>query len=181
LCARIQDFIQEVRMSGHHRLNRRDFIKATTGIVGGIIGAVVGIPAIGYLVDPALREDKAGAPVTIGNLEDIQVGQFHPFSFTITKVNGWERTASSYGGYLLRRSEDPEDILVLSSRCTHLSCTVNWNEDTQTFFCPCHDASFDAQGRVLDGPPPEPLGHFDFNVDAEGVITIVPVELKSEA
>ena len=168
-------------MSGSNQLSRRDFIKATTGVVGGIIGVVLGIPAIGYLIAPALREDKAGAPVAIGKLEDIPVGQFHQFSFTITKVNGWERTATNYGGYLLRRSESPDDILVLSSRCTHLCCTVNWNEATQKFTCPCHDASFNAEGKVLDGPPPEPLGHFEYSVDSEGVITIVPVELKSEA
>jgi len=168
-------------MSGYTRLSRRDFILATTGIVGGIITAVIGIPAIGYLIAPALREDKAGAPVPIGKLEDYPVGQFKPFSFTITKVNGWERTANNYGGYLLRRSEAPDDILVLSSRCTHLSCTVNWNEETQKFKCPCHDASFSKEGKVLDGPPPAPLGHFAYNVDAEGVITIVPVELPSEA
>jgi hypothetical protein len=34
---------------------------------------------------------------------------------------------------------------------------------------------------VLDGPPPKPLGHFSYSIDAEGVITIVPVELESEA
>ena len=168
-------------MSGSNRLSRRDFIKATTGIVGGIIGAGIGIPAIGYLIAPALREDKAGAPITIGKLEDIPVGQFHPFSFTITKVNGWERTASNYGGYILRKSEASDDILVLSSRCTHLSCTVNWHEDSRRFICPCHDASFDAEGKVVDGPPPEPLGHFDYTVDEEGFLTIVPVELESEA
>ncbi|MFZ5909331.1 MAG: ubiquinol-cytochrome c reductase iron-sulfur subunit [Chloroflexota bacterium] len=168
-------------MSGSNRLTRRDFITATTGLVGGIIGAALGIPAIGYLIAPALREDKAGAPVAIGKLEDIPVGQFHPFSFTITKVNGWERTASNYGGYILRKSEDPKDILVLSSRCTHLSCTVNWNEGAQAFICPCHDAKFDKDGKVLDGPPPEPLGHFEYSVDEAGVITILPVELKSEA
>ena len=58
-------------MSGSNRISRRDFIKATTGVVGGIIGAGIGIPAIGYLIAPALREDKAGAPVQIGKLEDI--------------------------------------------------------------------------------------------------------------
>ena len=168
-------------MSGSNRLSRRDFILATSGIIGGIIGAVLGIPAIGYLIAPALREDKTGTPVAIGKLDDFPVGQFHQFSFTITKVNGWERTASNYGGYLLRRSESPDDILVLSSRCTHLSCTVNWNEDTQKFTCPCHDASFSKEGKVLDGPPPEPLGHFDYSVDADGLITVIPVELESEA
>jgi len=168
-------------MSGSKRINRRDFIKATTGAVGGIIGAVFGIPAIGYLLAPALREDKTGVPVVIGKLENIPVGKFHPFSFTITKVNGWERTASNYGGYILRKSEDPKDILVLSSRCTHLSCTVNWKEEAQVFICPCHDAKFDKDGKVLDGPPPEPLGHFEYNVDADGVLTIIPIEKKSEA
>ena len=29
-------------------LNRRDFIKGTTVIIGGIITAVIGIPAIAY-------------------------------------------------------------------------------------------------------------------------------------
>lgn len=168
-------------MSGSNRISRRDFIKATTGLVGGIIGVVFGIPAIGYLIAPALRKDKAGAPVAIGKLEDIPVGQFHPFSFTITKVNGWERTASNYGGFILRKSESPDDILVLSSRCTHLSCTVNWDGEIRKFTCPCHDASFDEEGKVVDGPPPEPLGHFEYSVDAEGLITIVPVELESEA
>lgn len=168
-------------MSGSNRLTRRDFITATTGLVGGIIGAAFGIPAIGYLIAPALREDKAGAHVAIGKLEDIPVGQFHPFSFTITKVNGWERTANNYGGYILRKSEDPKDILILSSRCTHLSCTVNWKEEAQAFICPCHDAKFDKDGKVLGGPPPEPLGHFEYSVDEAGVITITPVELKSEA
>ena len=168
-------------MSGSNRLSRRDFIKATTGVVGGIIGVVLGIPAIGYLIAPALRVDKTGKPVQIGKLEDIPVGQFHQFSFTITRVNGWERTATNYGGYLLRRSESPDDILVLSSRCTHLSCTVNWHQDEQVFICPCHDAKFGPKGQVLGGPPPAPLGHFAYSVDDDGVISIIPVELKSEA
>lgn len=168
-------------MSGTSRINRRDFIKAITGAVGGVIGAVFGIPAVGYLIAPALREDKAGQPVTIGKLENIPLGKFHPFSFTITKVNGWERTASNYGGYILRKSEDPKDILILSSRCTHLSCTVNWKDEAQVFICPCHDAKFDKDGKVLDGPPPEPLGHFEYSVDADGTLTIIPVEKKSEA
>ncbi|MEW5828624.1 MAG: ubiquinol-cytochrome c reductase iron-sulfur subunit [Chloroflexota bacterium] len=167
-------------MSGSH-LSRRDFMKAATGVVGGFITAALGIPAVGFLVAPAMREDKAGAPIAVGKLEDIPVGKFHPFSFTVTKVNGWERTASNYGGYILRRSEAPDDILILSSRCTHLSCTVNWSEDANAFLCPCHDAKFGPDGQVLDGPPPEPLGHFEYSVDDQGLLTIVPVELKSEA
>ena len=165
-------------MSGSNRISRRDFIKITTGAIGGVITAVIGVPVIGYLIDPALRENKAGAPMAIGKLENIPVGVPYPFSFTITKVNGWEKTASSFGGYIIRKSEDPKDIVILSSRCTHLSCRVNWSEEDKAFLCPCHDAKFAADGTVLDGPPPEPLGHFEFEVAEDGTLTIIPVELK---
>ncbi len=165
-------------MSGSNRVTRRDFIKFTTGAIGGAIAAGVGIPAVEYVLAPALREDKAGKPVVIGNLADIPVGTPYPFSFTLTKVNGWERTASTFGGFVLRKSESPEDLLVLSSRCTHLSCRVNWNEEAQAFICPCHDAVFDRDGKVVSGPPPEPLYRFGYSVDAENNITIVPIEVK---
>jgi Rieske Fe-S protein len=159
-------------------VSRRDFIKLTTAVTGGIMGVAIGVPVVAYLIDPALREDKAGKPVVVGNVNDIPVGKPFPFSFTITKVNGWERTASSYGGFIIRKSDDPNDMVILSSRCTHLSCRVNWHEESNAFQCPCHDAKFDADGKVLDGPPPEPLGHFAFEVADDGAITITPVELK---
>ena len=165
-------------MSGSNHISRRDFIKSTTVVVGGVITAGLGIPVVGYLIDPALKEDKAGKPVVVGKLADIPVGKPFPFSFTITKVNGWERTASSFGGFIIRKSEDPKEMVILSSRCTHLSCRVNWNEEAKAFKCPCHDAKFDADGKVLDGPPPEPLGRFAFEVADDGTITITPVEVK---
>lgn len=166
-------------MSGSNRINRRDFIKVATGAIGGVITAALGIPIVGYLIDPALRENKAGAPMVIGKLEEIPVGTPFPFSFTITKVNGWERTASSFGGFVIRKSADPKDILILSSRCTHLSCRVNWQEEKKIFVCPCHDANFSAEGQVLGGPPPAPLGRFDYQVAADGTLTILPVEVKA--
>ena len=69
-------------MSGSNPLSRRDFIKVTTGVVGGIIGAVFGIPSIGYLIEPALREERLEPHR--GKLEDMPVGKSHPFSFTRT-------------------------------------------------------------------------------------------------
>ncbi|GAB4502029.1 MAG: hypothetical protein Fur0035_15740 [Anaerolineales bacterium] len=165
--------------SGSNHLSRRDFIKFTTGAVGGIITVGLGVPAVGYLIDPALKEDKAGKPITVGKLADIPVGKPYPFSFTVTKVNGWERTAANYGGYVLRKSEAPEDILILSSRCTHLGCTVNWHEESNAYLCPCHDAKFSMEGQVLDGPPPIPLRHFNFTIEGE-MLVVTPVEIGQE-
>ncbi len=160
-------------MSDSKHLSRRDFLKFTTGAIGGVITISVALPVAGYLLDPALRKQEGEGWVNIGKLEDIPIGTPYPFSFTRTKVNGWERTSSTYGGFVLRRSEDPQDLLILSSRCTHLSCRVNWNEEAQAYICPCHDAKFSLEGDVLDGPPPRPLDRYDeFDIDDEGNLRI---------
>ncbi len=160
-------------MSGSHELSRRDFIKVTTGIVGGLITAVVGLPSVFYLIDPALKEGAKDSWIPIGKFEDMQPGKPYAFSFTRVRVNGWERTASSFGGYAIRKSDNPDELLILNSRCTHLSCTVNWSEEANGFLCPCHDAMFDIEGGVVDGPPPRPLDVYEeHRINAEGIIEI---------
>jgi Rieske Fe-S protein len=154
--------------------SRRDFIKAATAVVGGVIGLVLGIPVVGYLIDPALRSGAKEGWMPIGKLEDIPVGIPSPFSFTSVQVNGWERTSTNHGGFVLRKSEDPQDLLILNSRCTHLACTVNWKQEADAYLCPCHDAKFSKEGEVLDGPPPRPLDKYtDFRVSEEGVLEVL--------
>ena len=165
--------MSEETRSGPDAISRRDFVKVTTGIVGGLIAAVVGLPAIAYLLDPAFKAGGKEGWGAIGKLSDMQVGVPYPFSFTRVQVNGWERTSTSHGGFAIRRSEDPQDLLVLNSRCTHLGCTVNWKGEAQAFVCPCHDAKFSKEGAVLGGPPPRPLDRYgQFRVDADGLVEI---------
>ena len=102
------------------------------------------------------------------------VGTPTPFSFTRVQVNGWERTSTSHGGYVLRKSEEPDDLLILNSRCTHLGCTVNWSDNAdRVYLCPCHDAKFGEKGQVLDGPPPRPLDRYqEYRVTEDGILEI---------
>jgi len=154
-------------------INRRDFIKGITALVGGVITTVVGLPTIAFLIDPALRENAKEAWIPVGKLAEMPIGKPTQFSFTRVQVNGWERTATSHGGFVVRRSEDPEDLLILNSRCTHLACTVNWSENDQVYLCPCHDAKFSPEGQVLDGPPPRPLDRYaEFRVTGDGILEI---------
>lgn len=155
-------------------LSRRDFMKASVYFVGGIIGATVGLPAIGFLIDPALGGEAKEAWIPIGKIADMpELGKPYPFSFTRVQVNGWERTATSHGGFVIRKSDAPDDLLVLNSRCTHLACTVNWSDADRVFLCPCHDAAFDADGAVLDGPPPRPLDRYaEFRLTEDDILEI---------
>jgi glycine/D-amino acid oxidase-like deaminating enzyme/nitrite reductase/ring-hydroxylating ferredoxin subunit len=63
----------------------------------------------------------------------------------ITKINGSE-IAAAY--------RDPAgELHLFSPRCTHLGCTVAWNDLDKTWDCPCHGGRFRATGEPLYGPP----------------------------
>jgi Rieske Fe-S protein len=155
------------------KMDRREFAKIVTAFLGTVMGAIVGIPIIGYVIDPALKSQESDDWISLGPLENYPIGVPTPFSFTQTKVNGWERSTLSYGTYVLRHSEIENDLKVLSNRCTHLSCRVTFKEETQTYDCPCHDAKFDIEGEVIYGPPPHPLDEYAHKVE-EGVLYINP-------
>ena len=154
-------------------MSRRGFFKVVTGIIGGIIGVTLGVPAIAYLLDPAFKSSAKAAWIPIGKFSDMQVGKPYQFSFTRVELNGWERTSTSHGGFVIRRSDSPIDMIIFNSRCTHLGCTVNWQDNAQAFICPCHDGKFSKDGVVLAGPPPRPLDRYtDFRLTNDGILEI---------
>ena len=51
------------------------------------------------------------------------------------------------------RSPSEADFIALSSVCPHLGCRVHWQSQESRFFCPCHNGSFDPQGKPTGGPP----------------------------
>jgi len=139
-------------------ISRRDFIKSSTYLIGGLIGTVVAAPAIAFLVSPVLGKKQVGAWVDLGPLDRYPLGQPTLFEFTRTQVNGWERTGMNYGVFVVR--VDGANARVFSNICTHLACHVNWHPEVQNYISPCHDGHFDILGRNISGPPPRPLDEF---------------------
>jgi menaquinol-cytochrome c reductase iron-sulfur subunit len=158
-------------MAKSPHLSRKDFVTATVGVLGIFMGAIIGIPAIGYLISPATKSQEGEAWIPAGPLENYEIGKPTLFSFTRTKINGWEKTVNSYGVYILRSSESETDVLALSNICTHLSCRVTWEDNLKAYPCPCHDAQFDIMGNVLSGPPPRPLDQYETKVE-EGILYV---------
>jgi nucleotide-binding universal stress UspA family protein/nitrite reductase/ring-hydroxylating ferredoxin subunit len=62
------------------------------------------------------------------------------------------------GGRRLAAYRDEDGAYhVVSPRCTHMGCTVGWNDADHTWDCPCHGSRYDVDGNVLQGPAKDPL------------------------
>ncbi|MCP2323213.1 glycine/D-amino acid oxidase-like deaminating enzyme/nitrite reductase/ring-hydroxylating ferredoxin subunit [Hamadaea flava] len=53
--------------------------------------------------------------------------------------------------------DDDGAMHAVSATCTHLGCTVGFNDVERTWDCPCHGSRFDVDGAVLHGPANQPL------------------------
>ena len=65
---------------------------------------------------------------------------------------------------------NPEGLMAFSWVCTHLGCTVPWNEAEGQFHCPCHESQFNRQGVRVDGPAPRPLDLMPIRIEGDKVI-----------
>ncbi len=66
---------------------------------------------------------------------------------------------------------DAAGLYAISAVCTHLGCIVARDEDGK-FDCPCHGSRFDGQGKVIKGPAPKALAHFELSVSPDGQLVV---------
>jgi cytochrome b6-f complex iron-sulfur subunit len=69
---------------------------------------------------------------------------------------------------LVRLSET--EWKALSAVCTHLNCTVQYQEKTHQIWCACHNGFYDLNGKVVSGPPPKPLDEYAVRVRGDEVV-----------
>jgi len=62
------------------------------------------------------------------------------------------------------------EVTVRSLICTHQGCEVHWRPEENDYLCPCHHGRFDASGRPVFGPPPQPLRTLPVRVEDGTVI-----------
>jgi len=78
--------------------------------------------------------------------------------------------------FVQRRTET--EFMAHSMICTHGSCTVEWQERSSIFLCPCHNGAFNSDGTVLRKPPERPLVALKTTYDvAKDQLTIIETEL----
>ena len=76
---------------------------------------------------------------------------------------------------------DDGSFIALSRNCTHLGCSVPWDEKKQTFICPCHGSTFDQAGKVLTPPAIRPLDYFPVRIENGFLRVDISTPLKRQA
>ncbi|BHH85893.1 QcrA and Rieske domain-containing protein [Desulforhopalus sp. 52FAK] len=131
--------------SAEETMGRRSVIRWFWKIVG-----VLAVIEMGWLTSRVLRSSGRLTTDTSTKLIDVgMVAEFAPGTVT----------AVPQGQFHLACLEDGS-FLALSKSCTHLGCSVPWDEDQNKFICPCHGSTFDLQGNVLTAPALRPLDYF---------------------
>ena len=168
------------------RFPRSKFLEGATLGIGGLIGGLVTVPAVGFMVVPAYV--KQGYPkVDLGGLDEFPEGKWLVTSFFMHPDTGEvsRRTAYIRNNGLL--NGEPS-FTIISNRCAHLGCPVQPNGPVQNdqkkevdgkggqrisltpmlpaggFGCPCHGGQYSSEGNRTAGPPVRALDRYQYEV-----------------
>ncbi len=151
-------------------MDRRTFFRrAGVSLVGICLAVGVAGVATTAFVGPSLaRRPKLWLPVA--SLSRIPLNDVTTFTVHYDVKSGpyTERVAER-----IHVSRAGDEIVCFRANCTHLGCMVKWDGHAGRFRCACHGGAFDRNGRVIAGPPPAPLGRYQFNIDSDRLLVEV--------
>jgi quinol---cytochrome c reductase iron-sulfur subunit, bacillus type len=168
------------------RFPRSKFLEFSTLGLGGLIGGLVTVPALGFMIIPPFR--KQGYPhVDLGPLSNFPEGKWFVTKFFMRPRDGEVSHRTAYirnNGFLGGKPS----FTIISNRCAHLGCPVQPNGPVQNdqakevkgqlgqeitlipalpaggYGCPCHGGQYDPEGNRTAGPPVRALDRYDFAV-----------------
>ena len=163
-----------------HRYPRAKFLEGATLGLGGLIGGIVTLPAVGLAVAPAFVGQEYDE-VDLGSLDNFPEGNFVVATFLSATEGGGvsRRTAFVRNNGM---TDAGPSFTILSNRCVHLGCPVQpqgvsgkprkveteAGEVTLTetqpsgFGCPCHGGAYDSEGNRTAGPPVRALDRYRY-------------------
>jgi Rieske Fe-S protein len=124
---------------------------------GGFAASIVSFlyPAFRFMNPPAVPE------AAVNEASAGKVSDFAPSSGKIVKFG-------SRPVLLIRLNQT--EWRAFAGTCTHLNCTVQYQDTSRQIWCACHNGFYDLNGRVVSGPPPRPLEEYSVHVRGEEVV-----------
>jgi cytochrome b6-f complex iron-sulfur subunit len=105
-------------------------------------------------------EIEVGLQDSLNSLQELHALAFQaPQNTAFVMADGGGDNAAgdlAYTGYAIKVAGK---IFYFASNCSHLGCSIQWQDSDQRFHCPCHGSQFHADGSVAHGPALFPLSH----------------------
>ena len=114
------------------------------------------------LYDPGRIDPRASASKLVK--ENVGVAKELAEGFVRAAGGSPDDLAPGEAGVFLTRQgrtaayrDEAGSVHAVSARCTHMGCSVRFNDAERSWDCPCHGSRFALDGAVLQGPAVEPL------------------------
>lgn len=149
---------------------RKFFVAMATGAAGAI-AAVLGVTLTRFVLAPlASRVARGRVRLDLGPAEAFDAtreGKAGPREVVVDRAveDAYMTRRVKERILVVRDAGAPGGLRALSPTCSHLGCGVSWSAERNAFLCPCHGGVYAADGKVLDGPPPRPLGRLPLVVE----------------
>ena len=165
-------------------MTRRDFHRLGSLALGGLIKLAVAVPAAAFLLSPLRNRGQGKSAGTeadsfenVASLSDLKVGEPRSFAIIRDQTDAWVKYPQEPVGsvWLVRQPEGVEPrVIAYSAECPHLGCAINLAPEGEGFHCPCHNSSFDGEGRPMNPIPPRPMDQLEVELseDADPMVRV---------
>jgi Rieske Fe-S protein len=163
------------------RFPRSKFLELSTLGLGGVIGGLVTVPALGFMVAPPFLK-QGQKDHDLGPVSDFPEGTFVVATFMADAAQGEVSRRTAFVRYNGQLGGKPS-FTIISNHCAHLGCPVQPNgplDESGTkhnrdvtliptisiagFGCPCHGGQYDTEGNRTSGPPVRALDRYSFSI-----------------
>ncbi|MDR2438139.1 MAG: Rieske (2Fe-2S) protein [Planctomycetaceae bacterium] len=165
------------KIKKNQNANRRDFIKVA--VASGVGVCAVGTPICAgtrIVLAPVFQESQAGQfyPLTaVGTLTE----KPQKFAIVDNKRDAWTTLPNQKIGSLFMRKVG-DKVSAFHSLCPHAGCMIQigtkknpqTGKDEEMFYCPCHAAHFNFDGKRLDGVSPRDLDSLEVKIENDKVL-----------
>ncbi len=131
--------------------SRRSFLGVLLAVGSALVGALLAVPVLRFALFPLIRRTTDVKFSPLGPVSDFaSLSEPEMRTIDIEQIDGWRKAVSQKAVYVTK--DNAGKLLVLTSICPHLGCTVPWKKERNQFVCPCHGGTFLPDGTRVSGP-----------------------------
>lgn len=153
-------------------LPRRQFFgRAAAIVIGGIVTLVPAAAGLLVLLDPLRKKNNSStSAIRITTLTALpNDGQPRKFPVIASRRDAWNKFPETPIGAVYLRRTGEKNIEALNVVCPHAGCFVDFVPAQKCFLCPCHNSTFQLDGKIRDAKSPSPRA-----------LDTLPVEIRGE-